>query len=83
MNTLAKLHNLMINCTNKREFQEHVVNLSVDNVYNDHYDALLDNALENPVLAAEFSKIPLYYFKASMFSGLRQDKDGNFLKVGE
>lgn len=80
MNILSKIHNLMINCDSKRELQDHIVSLSVDNVYNDHYDALLDNILINPVLAANYSKIPIYYFKASSTSGMKQDKNGNFYK---
>lgn len=70
-----------MNCTSKNELVEHVVSLSVDNVFNDQYDDILDNTLTNPVLAADCSKIPIYYFKASETSGMKQDRFGNWYNV--
>lgn len=81
MVVLNKLHNLMLNCSNINEFKDHVVCLICDNVYNECYDSVLDNALSNPVLAAECTIIPMYYFKASTKSGMKQDRFGQFYKV--
>ena len=80
MKQLNKLHNLMINCNSKKELVEHVVNLSVDNIYNDQYDNVFDSVLENPVLAAECTVLHIYYFQPTSY-GMKQDRNGTFYKV--
>lgn len=80
-NQLNRIHNLMKNCSSIKEFKEHIVNLSVDNIYNEQYDSLFDNLLEHGVLAAEYSSLPMYYFEKSISSGMKQDKDGSWYKA--
>lgn len=80
MNTLNKLHNLMLNSSSRSELRTLVFNLSLDNIYNNHYDNVFNSTIENPVLAGKCSVLPIYYFKASKTSGKKQDRFGQFYK---
>lgn len=77
---LNKVHNLIKNCKDNRELREHILLLSVDDIYNNINDEFWNNMIMNAVVACEYSSIPMYYFKASTTSGLKQDRNGNWYK---
>jgi hypothetical protein len=78
MHALNKIHNLMLNCTSTKELQYRLQDVALDNLFNGHYDSVIDSVLISPVLAAECSVLPMYYLRASTTSGLKQDRFGNW-----
>ena len=80
MTVLNKIHNLMLNCKSTEELQFRVQDIKLTNFFSDHYDALIDSVLVNPVLASECTVLPIYYLQASAASGMRQDRFGKWYK---
>lgn len=72
---LRKLHNLMLNCESMMEFYEYAFLVSYSHPeHKEQIKSIVDGA----ILAGECSILPIYYFKASEVTGMRQDREGRF-----
>lgn len=74
---LRKFHNLTLNCTSPEELYEHAFLLCVQSRL-PSTKRMLNNLINNATLAAECSRLPIYYFEASKTTGLKQDRKGKW-----
>lgn len=72
---LRKFHNLTLNCKTIEELYEYAFILKYDN---QEHKELVNSLVDNAVLAAECSVLPIYYLEASKASGLKQDHNGRW-----
>lgn len=74
---LKQVHNLMMNCSSVGEFRSYCFEVSYSNKALKHK---IEELFKTGTLAAEHSKVPMYYFTATT-NGMKQDRFGKFYKA--